>query len=106
MIFTALKKLWGQRHAIRQWVELGLVVACAYLAYQVFIKPFKPPDITVKPPSVTIQQNTIETNKVMKRLDELEATMKKQQQTGQADIDSALQEKDVKKSVDKMREAW
>jgi hypothetical protein len=101
-----LTKLWGQRHAFRQWIELTLIIAVAIMAYFTFIKPMVTPNITVKPPSVTIQQNTIETNKVMKRLDDLEKVIKKQQEVGQADIAAALKEKDIKKSVDKMREAW
>jgi predicted DNA-binding antitoxin AbrB/MazE fold protein len=102
--------------SLRQWIELALVIAVAGFLFIHFV--LKPPQAVTLPGGQVINMDTKSfensVNKILKKVDEqnkkindLESTIRQlQAQTITRDIPEAMAEKDIQKSLERMKAAW
>lgn len=111
MIKTLLQSIW-------KWLILALVIACAGFLFIHFLWP-RPPIIVPLPNggSVNLSDNKAYNNSVQqidkkiteqgKQINILESTVRKyQSHLIDQDIPVALKETNIRKSIDRMKEAW
>ena len=103
-------------HSIRQWIEIALVIAIAGFLFIHFI--LKPSSTVTLPGGQVINMDTssfkASVNQILrkvedqgKKVNELESTIRQRQaHTVEQDIPEALKEKDIVRSVARMKEAW
>jgi predicted DNA-binding antitoxin AbrB/MazE fold protein len=103
-------------HSIRQWLELALVIAVAGFLFIHFV--LKPPQTVTLPGGQVINMDTKSfengVKKILRKVDEqskkindLESTIRQiQTQTVTHDIPEAMAEKDIRKSIERMKAAW
>jgi hypothetical protein len=101
---------------IRQWIEMALVIGIAIFLIVHFV--LKPSSIVTLPGGQVISTDTKSFNAAVKKIlnnveeqgkkvNELESTVRQQQtHTIEQDIPEALKEKDIVRSVARMKEAW
>jgi hypothetical protein len=89
---------------IRQWLEISLVIAIAILVVYYFF--FRGPSYVPVPGATQIIEKIKGIEALDKKIDDLSAQIKKQQAQGKTDIDAALSERDIQKSVARMNANW
>jgi hypothetical protein len=89
---------------IRQWLEISLVLAIAALVvYFIF---FRGPSYVPVPGATQIIEKIKGIEALDKKMDDLSVQIKKQQAQGKTDIEVALRETDIQKSVARMNANW